>query len=93
MKTTHTFTAPEVMVPAFKLRRPRLDERLRRRADASVLRRQRHERRLLAQGLPPNSTPSGLAREVGTMTQSVTIGEKETKNISFTFKVPAAAAD
>ena len=32
-------------------------------------------------------------RRLGTMTQSVTIGEKETKDITFTFKAPAAATN
>ena len=49
MKNTHTFTTPEVMVP-LQVRRARLDERLRRRARSSVLRRHGRRRRVRAEG-------------------------------------------
>jgi hypothetical protein len=34
-----------------------------------------------------------VARRLGPMTQSVTIGEKESKDLNFTFKAPAAATN
>jgi hypothetical protein len=41
--------------------------------------------------LPPGTyTIEAWHEKLGTMTQTVTVGEKETKEISFTFKAPAA---
>jgi hypothetical protein len=45
-------------------------------------------------GLPPGTyTIEAWHEKLGTMTQTVTVGAKETKEIAFTFKAPAAAAD
>lgn len=93
MKTTHTFTAPEVMVP-FKC-----DVHGWMNAYVGVLTHPFYavsdmNGGFSLKGLPPGTyTIEAWHEKLGTMTQSVTIGEKETKNISFTFKVPAAAAD
>jgi plastocyanin len=93
MKTTHNFTAPEVMVP-FKcdvhgwmnayvgvLPHPFFAV-----TDASGT--------FTLKSLPPGTyTIEAWHEKLGTQTQSVTVGAKETKDISFTFKVPAPSAD
>ncbi len=93
MKTTHTFTAAEVMVP-FKcdvhgwmnayvgvMTHPYFAV-----TDASGT--------FTLKSLPPGTyTIEAWHEKLGTMTQSVTVGAKETKEITFTFKGPAAAAD
>jgi plastocyanin len=93
MKTTHNFTAPEVMVP-FKcdvhgwmnayvgvLPHPYFAV-----TDASGA--------FTLKSLPPGTyTIEAWHERLGAQTQSVTIGAKETKDISFTFKVPAPSAD
>ncbi len=44
--------------------------------------------------LPPGTyTIEAWHEKLGTMTQSVTIGEKETKDVTFTFKAPAPTTD
>jgi plastocyanin len=93
MKTTHTFTAPEVMVP-FKcdvhgwmnayvgvLNHPYFAV-----TDASGT--------FTLKSLPPGTyTIEAWHEKLGAQTQSVTIGAKETKAIAFTFKAPAASAN
>ncbi|MEO8071524.1 MAG: carboxypeptidase-like regulatory domain-containing protein, partial [Acidobacteriota bacterium] len=44
--------------------------------------------------LPPGTyTIEAWHEKLGTSTQSVTIGDKETKEITFTFKAPAVATN
>jgi hypothetical protein len=45
-------------------------------------------------GLPPGTyTVEAWHEKAGTQTAQVTVGAKETKEISFTFKAPAASTD
>jgi len=88
MKVTHTFTAPEIMVP-FKcdvhgwmnayvgvVSNPYFDVTANGGAFSLA-------------GLPPGTYEIEAWHEkLGTQTQTVTVGEKETKAISFTFTVP-----
>jgi plastocyanin len=93
MKTTHTFTAPEVMVP-FKC-----DVHGWMNAYVGVLTHPYYAvtdagGTFTLKSLPPGTyTIEAWHEKLGTMTQTVTIGAKETKEIAFTFKAPAAAAD
>jgi hypothetical protein len=91
MKTTHAFTAPEVMVP-FKC-----DVHGWMNAYVGVL---PHPFFAVTdaggsfslKGLPPGTyTIEAWHERLGTSTQTVTLGEKDSKEISFTFKAPAAA--
>jgi plastocyanin len=93
MKMTHTFDKKEIMVP-FKcdvhgwmnayvgvLNHPYFAV-----TDASGT--------FTLKSLPPGTyTIEAWHEKLGTMTQTVTVGAKETKEIAFTFKAPAAAAD
>ena len=91
MKTTHTFTAPEVMVP-FKC-----DVHGWMNAYVGVLEHPFYAVTDLSgsftlKGLPAGTyTVEAWHERLGSQTQSVTVAAKETKNISFTFKVPASA--
>ena len=91
MKMTHTFTAKEVMVP-FKC-----DVHGWMNAYVGVL---DHPYFAVTDAngafdiktLPPGTyTIEAWHEKLGTTTQSVTIGAKETKEITFTFKAPAGA--
>jgi len=93
MKTTHTFTAPEVMVP-FKC-----DVHGWMNAYVGVV---NHPFFAVTdatgsfnlKSLPPGTyTIEAWHERLGTQTQTVTIGAKETKDIAFTFKVPAASTN
>lgn len=93
MKTTHTFTAKEVMVP-FKCDVHGwmnayvgvLDHPFFAVTDASGT--------FSLKSLPPGTyTVEAWHEKLGTVSQSVTVGAKETKDITFTFKAPAASAD
>ncbi|MGE3519833.1 MAG: carboxypeptidase regulatory-like domain-containing protein, partial [Vicinamibacterales bacterium] len=93
MKTVHTFTAPEVMVP-FKC-----DVHGWMNAYVGVL---DHPYFAVTDtsgtfslpSLPPGTyTVEAWHEKLGTTSQSVTLGPNETKEISFTFKAPAASAD
>ena len=93
MKTVHTFTAAEVMVP-FKCDVHGwmnayvgvLDHPYFAVTDASGT--------FSLPALPPGTyTIEAWHEKLGTTTQSVTLGPNETKEISFTFKAPAASAD
>jgi hypothetical protein len=45
-------------------------------------------------GLPPGTyTVEAWHERLGTATESVTLGAKETKDVTFTFKAPAAATN
>lgn len=93
MKTTHTFTAPEVMVP-FKC-----DVHGWMNAYVGVLTHPYYavtgaNGTFALKGLPPGTyTIEAWHEKLGTQTQTVTVGAKETKEISFTFTAPAPAAD
>ena len=93
MKTTHTFTAKEVMVP-FKCDVHGwmnayvgvLDHPFFAVTDASGS--------FNLKSLPPGTyTIEAWHEKLGTQTQTVTIGAKETKDIAFTFKAPAASTN
>jgi len=91
MKTTHTFTAPEVMVP-FKC-----DVHGWMNAYVGVLNHPFYAvtdatGAFSLKGLPPGTyTIEAWHEKLGTQTQTVTVGAKESKDISFTFKAPASA--
>ena len=93
MKTTHTFTAPEVMVP-FKCDVHGwmnayvgvLDHPFYAVTDASGS--------FSLKGLPPGTyTIEAWHENLGATTQTVTLGEKDSKEITFMFKAPAAATN
>lgn len=93
MKTTHTFTAKEVMVP-FKCDVHGwmnayvgvLDHPFFAVTDASGA--------FSLKGLPPGTyTLEAWHEKLGTATQTVTVAANETKDVSFTFKAPAASAN
>jgi plastocyanin len=93
MKTTHTFTAPEVMVP-FKC-----DVHGWMNAYVGVLNHPYFavtdpSGSFTLKGLPAGTyTIEAWHEKLGAQTQTVTVAAKETKEISFTFKVPAAATN
>ena len=93
MKTTHTFTAPEVMVP-FKC-----DVHGWMNAYVGVLNHPYFAVTDVAgtftlKSLPPGTyTIEAWHEKLGVMSQTVTIGAKESKDIAFTFKVPAASTN
>jgi len=93
MKTTHTFTAPEVMVP-FKC-----DVHGWMNAYVGVLPHPFFavtdtSGSFSLKSLPPGTyTIEAWHEKLGTQTQTVTVGAKETKDITFNFKVPAASTN
>jgi plastocyanin len=92
MKTTHTFDKPEVMVP-FKC-----DVHGWMNAYVGVLDHPYFavtgkDGTFDLKTLPPGSyTIEAWHEKLGAQQQKVTLGEKETKDIAFTFKAPAAGA-
>jgi hypothetical protein len=71
-----------------------MDERLCRRRQPSVLRSYRRSGSFSLKSLPPGTyTIEAWHEKLGTQTQTVTIGAKETKDIAFTFKAPAASTN
>jgi plastocyanin len=88
MKTTHTFTAKEVMVP-FKC-----DVHGWMNAYVGVLDHPyyavtKDDGKFTLKDLPAGTyTIEAWHEKLGTQTQSVTLGQKETKDINFTFKAP-----
>ena len=90
MKMTHTFDKPEVMVP-FKC-----DVHGWMNAYVGVLPHPyfavtKDDGKFELANLPPGTyTIEAWHEKLGTQTQQVTLGEKETKDVSFTFK-PAAS--
>jgi plastocyanin len=92
MKTTHTFTAKEVMVP-FKC-----DVHGWMNAYVGVLDHPYYavtdkDGKFELKGLPPGTyTIEAWHEKLGTTTQSVTLGPKDSKEVNFTFKAPAATA-
>jgi hypothetical protein len=93
MKTNHTFTAREVMVP-FKC-----DVHGWMNAYAGVLDHPyfavtKEDGKFELKGLPPGTyTVEAWHERLGPMSQSVTLGASETKDVSFSFKAAAAATD
>jgi hypothetical protein len=93
MKMTHTFKAPEVMVP-FKC-----DVHGWMNAYAGVLPHPYFavtdvDGKFALNSLPPGTyTVEAWHERVGTATETVTLAEKETKEIMFRFKAPGAATD
>jgi plastocyanin len=93
MKTTHLFTAKEVMVP-FKC-----DVHGWMNAYVGVLDHPYFavtgpDGKFSLKGLPPGTyTIEAWHEKAGTQTAQVTIGAKETKEITFTFKAPATATN
>ncbi len=93
MKMTHTFTAKEVMVP-FKC-----DVHGWMNAYVGVLDHPYFavtgpDGTFSLKSLPPGTyTIEAWHEKLGPTTQSVTLAEKETKDVNFTFKVPAAATN
>src|SRR4051812_27191014 len=92
MKTTHTFTAKEVMVP-FKC-----DVHGWMNAYVGVLDHPYYavtgaDGKFELKSLPPGTyTIEAWHEKLGTTTQSVTLGQKETKEVNFTFKAGAPTA-
>jgi plastocyanin len=93
VKSTHTFTAPEVMVP-FKC-----DVHGWMNAYVGVLPHPYFAVTDNAGSFALNSLPPGTYtieawhEKLGTATQTVTVGSKETQNVSFTFKAPATSTN
>jgi plastocyanin len=93
MKTTHTFTAKEVMVP-FKC-----DVHGWMNAYVGVLDHPYYavtdkDGKFELKSLPAGTyTIEAWHEKLGASTQSVTLGEKDTKEITFTLKVPAAVTN
>jgi len=93
MKTNHTFTAKEVMVP-FKC-----DVHGWMNAYVGVLDHPYYavtgnDGAFSLKSLPPGTyTIEAWHEKLGATTQSVTLGAKETKEVNFTFKAPAAATN
>ena len=93
MKMTHTFTAKEVMVP-FKC-----DVHGWMNAYVGVLDHPYFavtgkDGKFELKGLPPGTyTVEAWHEKLGTQEQMVTLGAKESKEITFTFKAPAAATN
>jgi plastocyanin len=93
MKTTHTFTKREVMVP-FKC-----DVHGWMNAYVGVLDHPfftvtKDDGKFDLSGLPPGTyTIEAWHEKLGTSTQSVTLGPKDSKDITFTFKAPATTTN
>src|SRR5689334_19471916 len=93
MKMNHTFTAKEVMVP-FKC-----DVHGWMNAYVGVLDHPffavtDDEGKFDIKGLPPGTyTIEAWHEKAGTVTQSVTVGNSETKDVTFTLKAPAVATN
>src|SRR6266498_193089 len=93
MKTMHTFTAKEVMVP-FKC-----DVHGWMNAYVGVLDHPYYavtgdDGKFELKSLPPGTyTIEAWHEKLGATTQKVTLGQKETKEVNYTFKAPAAATN
>ena len=92
-KTLHTFTAKEVMLP-FKCDVHGWMSAFVGVLDHPYFAVTGSDGTFDMKSLPPGTyTIEAWHEKLGTMTQSVIIGAKETKDIAFTFKVPAAATN
>ena len=93
MKMNHTFTAKEVMVP-FKCDVHGWMNAYVGVLDHPYFMTTGKDGSFELKGLPPGTyTIEAWHEKLGPMTQSVTIGAKETKEVNFAFKAPAGAAD
>jgi plastocyanin len=93
MKTTHTFTAKEVMVP-FKCDVHGWMNAYVGVLDHPYFATSDQDGKFEIKSLPPGTyTLEAWHEKLGTATQSVTVGQKETKEIMFTFKGGATATD
>ncbi len=92
MKTTHTFTAKEVMVP-FKCDVHGWMNAYIGVLDHPYFATTDKDGKFELKSLPPGTyTIEAWHEKLGAMTQSVTLGQKETKEVNFTFKAPAGAS-
>ena len=92
MKTTHTFDKPEVMVP-FKCDVHGWMNAYVGVVDHPYFAVSDKDGMFSLKTLPPGTyTIEAWHERLGAQEQKVTIGEKETKDVAFTFKVPAAGA-
>jgi plastocyanin len=90
MKTTHVFTAKEVMVP-FKCDVHGWMNAYVGVLDHPYFATTDKDGKFDLKGLPPGTyTIEAWHEKMGPMTQSVTIGPKDSKEVNFTFKAPAA---
>ena len=90
MKMTHTFTAKEVMVP-FKCDVHGWMNAYVGVLDHPYFATSDKDGKFELKSLPPGTyTIEAWHEKLGAMTQSVTIGAKETKEVNFTFKATAA---
>lgn len=93
MKTVHTFTAPEVMVP-FKCDVHGWMNAFVGVVDHPYFAVTGPGGAFSLPSLPPGTyTVEAWHEKLGATSQSVTIGPNETKEIAFTFKAPAASAN
>ena len=91
MKTTHTFDKPEIMVP-FKCDVHGWMNAYVGVVDHPYFAVTDKDGKFELKTLPPGSyTIVAWHEKLGTQDQKVTIGEKESKDIAFTFKAPAEA--
>jgi hypothetical protein len=93
MKMNHVFTSKEVMVP-FKCDVHGWMNAYVGVLDHPYFATTGKDGSFELKGLPPGTyTIEAWHEKLGPMTQSVTVGAKETKDVNFAFKAPAAAAD
>jgi plastocyanin len=93
MKMNHTFTAKEVMVP-FKCDVHGWMNAYDGVLDHPYFATTDADGKFTLKDLPAGTyTIEAWHEKLGTMTQSVTVGEKEEKEVNFTFKAPAAATN
>ena len=93
MKMNHTFTKKEVMVP-FKCDVHGWMNAYVGVLDHPYFMTTTADGKFELKGLPPGTyTIEAWQEKLGAMTQSVTIAAKESKDVTFTFKAPAAATN
>jgi plastocyanin len=93
MKTNHTFTAKEVMVP-FKCDVHGWMNAYVGVLDHPYFATTDENGKFELKGLPPGTyTIEAWHEKLGTTTQSVTVAAKDSKEVNFTFKAPAAATN
>jgi Carboxypeptidase regulatory-like domain len=93
MKMTHTFTAKEVMVP-FKCDVHGWMNAYVGVLDHPYFATTEKDGKFELKDLPPGTyTIEAWHEKLGPQTATVTLGQKETKDVAFTFKAPAAATN
>ena len=93
MKMTHTFTAKEVMVP-FKCDVHGWMNAYVGVLDHPYFATTEKDGKFELKDLPPGTyTIEAWHEKMGPQTATVTLGQKETKDVNFTFKAPAAATN